>query len=218
MATTLIRLDTKKLNNKIFDYSEDIMALYKRSASVVKSMSVQGAQQVFDITKELDARYLDIEADIEFLITKAPVDKDLRRTLAYLSISKELKRIADYTKSIAKYTVFMQKIARPKSIEHIVNMHKYLMDILIDLPKLLKTEDFELAIEMSKRDKKLDTKLVEIRNKIVESISKKEDLDAIDEKIFCLSAVSRLERAGDHIVKICEMIVYIHNGQHVFLE
>lgn len=218
MATTLIRIETKKINTKVFELAEEIVDLYKKGAKVVSNVDTIGAQEVVDATRIIDAKYLDIEADLEFLITKAPVDKDLRRTLAYLSISKELKRISDHIKSIAKYIITMSDRAGKNSIAALLEMHKTLMDLLSDLPKLLKTEDFELAIEIAKRDKKVDAKLLELRQRFIESISKKKDLEKIDEKVFALATSGRLERAGDHIVKICEMIVYIHNGQHVFLD
>lgn len=218
MPTTLIRIETKKINEKISDLAQDIVDFHKKAAKALEKLDLEGAQEILDLTKIIDVKYLDIEADLEFLITKAPVDKDLRRTLAYLSISKELKRISDYAKHIAKYIIMVNTKARKSSISGILEIHKLLMNNISELPKLLKTEDFNRALEIAKKDKLVDAKLVELRQLFIESISKKKDLDGIGEKIFALATASRLERAGDHFVRICEMIIYINNGQHVFLD
>ncbi len=218
MATTLIRLETKKINQKVSELSKSIIESHQGASKALAKLDIEAAQEIIDQTKIINAKYLDIEADLEFLITKAPVDKDLRRTLAYLSISKELKRISDYAKHIAKYVITMNVKARKSSVAGILDIHKILMVNMSGLPKLLETENFDMAIEIARSDKKVDAKLLELRHIFIESIGKKKDFEGIDEKIFALAMAARLERAGDHIVKICEMIIYINNGQHVFLD
>ena len=76
-----------------------------------------------------------------------------------------------------------------------------------------KDENHQLAKMIAKRDEEIDL----LSNKLVADINKllEESLDKTEVKAYTriLILAKTFERAGDHLVNICEQVSYIEKGQ-----
>ena len=80
------------------------------------------------------------------------------------------------------------------------------INILTDTRNAFEKEDTILARSIFKRDEVLDQINKEANNKIAESI--KEDIGIINDALYVLSIIRKLERVGDQAKNIAEEIIF----------
>lgn len=213
MPTTLIRIETKKISKMLIKMVDMVIANHKLAAETIHNVDREKALKVLENDRKIDAKYYEIEAELEFMITKAPVAKEMRRTLAFLHITRELERVADYAKHIAKFVIKSDKVDS-STIKRIEKVHKEFMKMLAKVSTLIESESNDKALELATMDKNVDTLVQEIRRTLISSIIGKKDEKAIAQRLFTANVINSLERAADHIVIICELVTYIATGSH----
>ena len=213
MQTNLIRTETKELTNKLLKLTKMVIKNHDSAKKVLRNADKEKAVDVIDFDLKIDNLYIDIESDIEFLIVKAPVDKDLRRTMASVHIARELARTADYAKHISKFVIKSHKLSE-SSIKRIDKVHKLFRRMLVGVEPLIKDESTEKANKIVNLYDNIDNVVKDITHSLISSISSKKDENKVEERIFVLNVINALERGADHIVNICEMVLYINTGAH----
>lgn len=185
-------------------------------------LSVQGlididkekAKKVIRMDNDIDKKEYEIEEEcLHLFALQSPLAKDLRFNISILKIITDLERIGDYSVNIAKIVLEMTKD------EHIKP--------LVDIPKMMNVskEMLELSIksyiekdsELAKKVITMDDILDDLYELICIDILKlaKDNQDVLKESINLLFVGRYLERIGDHIVNICERIIYITSGEKV---
>lgn len=213
MATTLMRLSTKKNQALIETLLEETIKQHNMAKNALVNNDVDLALKTLEGDKKIDLLYANIRSEIEFTITKRPLAKELRRTLAYLSIAKDIERLADYAKHISKF-IIKTMIISPSSLRRIRKVHKPFREMLPKLLKTLKNESIEGTIDLTVMDKTIYSIRNKIFEEVVSSLSTKGDKQKINERIFVLNICNSLERASNHILNICEEIIFIKTGTH----
>ncbi len=99
----------KKILNKsqkrVLELGEDVLKAYQLSFEAFKERDMEKATKARDILKNSHERNSKIDNEIiKTLALFSPEAKDLRVVIAYLKITSELTRIADYIRSFAKKT------------------------------------------------------------------------------------------------------------------
>lgn len=161
--------------------------------------------------------------------------KDLRWILGHQRIAQELERIADYACDIAELNVLNAAKAWPQAI---MDMARELKKMLEYVESVLR-EDKIVDRDLNDHDDLIDAAYARIqqallaksrsREKVVNSGSggsgrtgrDAETADEADNPVkdgnadlaFSLVVARTLERMGDHIVNVAEMLVYIQTGQ-----
>lgn len=167
------------------------------------------AREVLVKEKRVNAFELKIDRDCENIFAlHCPVAIDLRFLLAALKINTNLERIGDIAAGVAKYVVestvnFDQQVLESTSI---LRMYEEAINILIDTRTSFETEDTALARSIFKRDEVLDVVNRNATNIIAEVI--KNDPTSINEALFMLSIIRKLERIGDQSKNIAEEIIF----------
>lgn len=213
MATSIIRNETRRITSLLVQMTEMVILNHKLAAKAIHDVDKEMGLEVLDNDRKIDAKFYEIQSELEFIITKAPVAIEMRRTLASLYIVKDLERIGDYAKHIAKFVIKSETIDS-SSIKRIEKVHKEFMKMLVDVKSLLQSESNDQAIKLADKDKTVNEIVQCIRKEIVSSIAIKPSKKEIEQRLFMGNVINALERAADHVVIICELITYIATGGH----
>jgi len=137
-----------------------------------------------------------------------PVAVDLRFLLAVLKINNNLERIGDIAEGVAKYIV-ESSVKFDKDIlesTQVIRMFDDSLDILTDAQAAFENENTILARTIFSRDEVLDQINKKADGVIAEYI--RNNLGNINETLYILSIIRKLERVGDQSKNIAEEIIF----------
>ena len=215
MVTT-IRKETKKIALLLENMLNLVIINHELASKTIKNNDKKMAIKILENDKIIDLEFFSIQSELEFMIAKAPVDKNLRRVLAFLHIIINIEKIGDFAKKIAKFIIKNEEISS-SSIKRITKSQNEFILLLKQVPKMIIDENVKLANKIWKTIPKVYKTIDEVRKEVVSSISNKSNKKAIEERLFILNIVNSFDRASSHIGNICELIQYIETGQHLNL-
>ncbi|WP_158796862.1 phosphate signaling complex protein PhoU [Pedobacter sp. L105] len=167
------------------------------------------AREVLIKEKRVNSFELKIDRDCEnILALYCPVAIDLRFLLASLKINTNLERIGDIAAGIAKYIVESPVNFDLEALEksQVLRMYEEAVNILMDTRTAFEKEDTVLARSIFKRDDVLDQINMNAAANIGELI--RDDISNINESLYILSIIRKLERVGDQSMNIAEEIIF----------
>lgn len=208
-----------RVEDEIRDLNELVQQMYLKVKENHNRLDV--LMNDFDVTAALkiieDDQYINgIEAEIndlsiQILALLQPVAKDLRTVIAAIKIATELERIGDYAKNIASVLVksnarlFENELVRT----HFILMHQQVLRMLDSSMNALQKSSSEQAFIVGKEDKKVDSYV----SSLLQKLNDEKSMD-FEQGIFIMKIVRNLERSGDHIMNICEQVIYLDKGYH----
>jgi len=167
------------------------------------------AREVLVKEKRVNSFELKIDRDCENIFAlHCPVAIDLRFLLAALKINTNLERIGDIAAGVARYVVESPVNFDAAGLEStsIIRMYDEAINIVTDTRTAFENEDTALARSIFKRDEVLDVINRSATNTIGELI--KSDISGLNEALFMLSIIRKLERIGDQSKNIAEEIIF----------
>lgn len=167
------------------------------------------AREVIAQEKRVNAQELKIDRDCENIFALFnPVAVDLRFVLAVLKINNNLERTGDIAEGIARFIVHAQNPFDEKLLEitRVILMYDEANDMLDDVLKAFENEDTRLARVIFKRDELLNEINTKANSIIAEYI--RSNSDKIEQGLYILSAIRKLERVGDQCKNIAEELVF----------
>jgi phosphate transport system protein len=179
-------------------------ALFKRSA--------ERAEQVVDADKTLDDLEIAIERDaISILARRQPMASDLREIVSALKMSSILERIGDYSKNIAKRVTAINESDNFRIVRTVGDMAHLVQKMLKDVLDAYIDQDAVKAMDVWERDAPVD----ELYNSLFRELLTymMEDARAITPCTHLLFAAKNVERMGDHVTNLAEIVFYLVNGE-----
>jgi phosphate transport system protein len=174
----------------------------------------QIAAQVIDDDVKIDQDEVEID-ELAFLILarRQPVASDLRFVMLALKIVTDLERIGDLAVNIAKRERDLRGFDSAPANEGLKALSERVLVALRQALDAFIGSDAEKAEEVIANDRDIDllnTQL--IADLIALGAAQPEDVA----RLLALSSVSRyLERIGDHVTNIAEMVIYFVRGRDV---
>jgi phosphate transport system protein len=167
------------------------------------------AREVILKEKRVNGSELKIDRDCENMFALySPVAIDLRFLLAVLKINSNLERIGDIAEGIAKYVLSADVAFTPELIKatRLQDMYNEAMIMLEDTQHAFEKEDTVLARGVFKKDEFLD----EINKSVNELIMAylQDFPKELDQALYTLSIIRKLERVGDQAKNIAEEIIF----------
>lgn len=159
----------------------------------------------------LDRLEQEIEAAaIELLATRQPVAVDLRVVVAALKIAKDLERIGDHAKSVARRGAALAGLSQFPALNGVERLGARVHANLRLAMAALRAGDAAAAREAWVADEPVD----EIYNGLVRELltHMMEDPRAVGAGTQLLFAAKSLERIGDHATNIAETVHYAELG------
>jgi len=167
------------------------------------------AREVLVKEKRVNSFELKIDRDCENIFALyCPVAVDLRFLLAALKINTNLERIGDIAAGVAKYVIDSTAGFDKKVLEatDVIRMYDEAINIVIDTRTAFENEDTALARSVFKHDEMLDIVNRNANTAVGEVI--KGDITMLNEALFILSIIRKLERIGDQSKNIAEEIIF----------
>jgi len=159
------------------------------------------------------------EDTIRAISLQAPVASDLRLLISSIKIANQLERIADYTVNISDY-ILINDVETDSAYTTIVDkyigqMITYILEMLARAKEAYVKQDVNLAKQVIEMDRKLDKMYSKSIENLIEDVQKHaleiDELAKFNMNIMLI--VKYMERAGDHIVNICETVFYLVEGR-----
>lgn len=179
-------------------------ALYKRD--------VEAAKLIIAADKELDGLEVEIERKvIASVVRRQPMANDLREIIGALKMSSELERIGDYAKNIAKRVHAIAEVDRVDISRSIADMAIIVQKMLKDVLDAYIDHDAGKAVDVWERDESVD----ELYNSLFRELLTymMEDPRLITACTHLLFTAKNIERMGDHVTNIAEIVSYMVTGE-----
>ncbi|MGF7230532.1 phosphate signaling complex protein PhoU [Arachidicoccus sp.] len=167
------------------------------------------AREVVIKEKRVNGYELKIDRDCENIFAlRTPVAVDLRFVLAVLKINNNLERIGDIAEGIAKYIIHTETQFSPELLKSskVLEMLDITFSILDDALAAFENENTILARSIFQRDEFLDEvnrNAIDFTKEYLQTHSSE-----IDELLYVLSIIRKLERVGDQAKNIAEEIIF----------
>jgi len=206
----------KILEGELKSLKQEITAMFllvqsqmeKVNAALIK-FDKDLAREIISTEKRVNAQELNIDRECENIFSLyQPVAIDLRLVLAILKINNNLERVGDIAEGIAKFVVEANNPFHKDLLEKtgIIKMFEEVL-LMVDLIETAFTnEDTALARSMFVRDEVLNNINMQAVKNVADYI--KQYPDNVEEALFAVSIVRKLERVGDQITNIAEEIIF----------
>lgn len=172
-------------------------------------MDKELALEIISVEKRVNAFEIKIDRDCENIFALFnPVAVDLRFVLAVLKINTNLERTGDIAEGIAKFVNnvdanFDKELLKQTRALEMFESARNMMDRVL---KAFEKEDTNLARKIFKEDEMLD-KINMAANSIIAEYIRKNDGN-IEQALYLLSIIRKLERVGDQAKNMAEEIVF----------
>ena len=197
------------LKSELTDMWQMVISQLHKTREALLEFDKDIAREVVAAEKRVNSLELKIDRDCENIFALFnPVAVDLRTVLAVLKINNNLERSGDIAEGIAKYIIFAESPFDPELLEatQILRMYDETNAILEDSLKSFETEDTRLARSIFKRDEIVD----EINNAAHDAVTAyiQNHPDKVEEALYIISMIRKMERVGDHCKNIAEEIIF----------
>ncbi|MEO8148067.1 MAG: phosphate signaling complex protein PhoU [Bacteroidia bacterium] len=185
-----------------------ISQLNKSKEALIK-MDKDLAREIRVNERRVNSFELKLDRDCENIIALFnPVAIDLRLVLASLKINSNLERIGDIAEGIANYVLNFKLEPEPILLEasRLIEMFDVSINILEDVMKAYEHEDTSLARNVFKKDEMLDEININATPSIADFI--RNNPDRINQALYTISTIRKLERVGDQCKNIAEEIIF----------
>jgi phosphate transport system protein len=167
------------------------------------------AREVQVKEKRVNSAELNIDQDCENVFALySPVAVDLRFVLSILKINSNLERVGDIAEGIAKYVIDAPVCFKQELLEatHLTDMFEVGMSMLKITLLGFEREDTIMVRSIFKMDEVLDKFNGQANERIIEYLKKQPE--DINQALYVLSIIRKLERVGDQVKNIAEEIIF----------
>ncbi|MCL6429150.1 Phosphate-specific transport system accessory protein PhoU [Spiroplasma sp. JKS002669] len=202
----------RKLKEDVLDLLFTVKKELQDSLTAIQKHEYEISNQIIENDKEIRkvAESLTTTA-IWRIASQQPFATDLRTIIGYMYIIRDLERISNYAKNISKFNVKYKP--EPQLVKEISNLMTKSFEMIDLIAKAIAEENVDLAYEAAKKDNLIDKSYKEAIERVTNSIKDDIKKDLIKEYTVGIQQLKYIERLGDHLVNICETIVYMAKGK-----
>ncbi len=212
---TIKRFDEEleKLNATINEMGGLTESQFAKSLEAVSERDTAMAEQVIADDKRVDELdQLVQQQTVQLLALRQPMAVDLRVVLSSIKIAAALERIGDYAKNTAKRSIVLSQGTAPASaVVGIDRLGKLVCTALKDVLDAFANDDVEKAHDVWQRDEEIDHVYTGLFRELLTYMM--EDPRNITACTHLLFMAKNIERAGDHVTNIAELVSFRQTGQ-----
>ena len=211
---TLKRFDEEleRLSATISEMGGLAEAQLAQSLSALRDRDTEIAEKVIADDARVDA--LDVavqEQTVQLLALRQPMAVDLRVILSSIKIAAALERIADYAKNTAKRSIVLaQGSVPPSAVNGIERLGRLVRTALKDVLDAFAHGDVVKAHDVWQRDEEIDQVYTSLFRELLTYMM--EDPRTITACTHLLFMAKNIERAGDHVTNIAELVHFVVTG------
>lgn len=163
------------------------------------------------LTEEIVHKERAIEGTcFHLLAMQQPVAKDLRMISSAMKMVTDIERIGVQAADIAEISIMMADKTYIKKLEHLQEMAKETIIMVIKSLEAFVVMDKKLAIEVIASDDIVDNLFNTVKNELIRLIH--ENPENGEQATDLLMVAKYFERIGDHAVNIAEWVIFSISG------
>lgn len=202
-----------QLNNELIEMGGMIEKAISDTVKALVNQDIELASNVIEYDEEIDHQEREIEQlCLKLLLRQQPVAKDLRLISAALKMITDMERIGDHATDISEITIELSKESYIKKLDHIQQMAKETMVMLVQSVEAFVNKDMDKARAVIVHDDVVDDLFNKVKAELIAMIH--EDVNAGEQASDLLMAAKYFERIGDHATNISEWVIFSITGQH----
>lgn len=212
-SRTILDQELNQLKDNIIRLASAAIESLDKAMNALQTRNVSEANEVVTNDEAINQlRYEIEEKALLILATQAPTASDLRTVIAAIHLAVELERIGDHASGIARLVERMENEAEIDTLYKLPKMAKRAREMLQQGIDAYIQRDPQLALELIKRDDKIDKQY----NKLFrEALEEMRDDDYIRRATYLLWVGHNLERIGDRATNIAERVIFMCTGEFV---
>ena len=205
--------DLERLNATINEMGGLTESQFAKALTAVRDMDTSVAEEVIVADARVDALDQAVqEQTVQLLALRQPMAVDLRVVLSSIKIAAALERIADYAKNTAKRGIVLaQSTAPTAAVAGIDRLGRLVRAALKDVLDAFADDDVEKAHDVWNRDEEIDQVYTGLFRELLTYMM--EDPRTITACTHLLFMAKNIERAGDHVSNIAELVSFRSTGQ-----
>lgn len=202
-----------QLNNELIEMGGMIEKAISDTVKALVNQDIELASNVIEYDEEIDHQEREIEQlCLKLLLQQQPVAKDLRLISAALKMITDMERIGDHATDISEITIELSKESYIKKLDHIQQMAKETMVMLVQSVEAFVNKDMDKARTVIVHDDVVDDLFNKVKAELIAMIH--EDVNSGEQASDLLMAATYFERIGDHATNISEWVIFSITGQH----
>ena len=202
-----------QLNNELIEMGGMIEKAISDTVKALVNQDIELASNVIEYDEEIDHQEREIEQlCLKLLLQQQPVARDLRLISAALKMITDMERIGDHATDISEITIELSKESYIKKLDHIQQMAKETMVMLVQSVEAFVNKDMDKARAVIVHDDVVDDLFNKVKAELIAMIH--EDVNAGEQASDLLMAAKYFERIGDHATNISEWVIFSITGQH----
>ena len=206
--------ELERLNATINEMGGLTESQFAKALEAVREGDTAIAEEVIGDDARVDA--LDVavqEQTVKLLALRQPMAVDLRMVLSSIKIAAALERIADYAKNTAKRSIVLSQGTSPAAaVAGIDRLGRLVRTALKDVLDAFADEDVAKARDVWDRDEEIDQVYTGLFRELLTYMM--EDPRTITACTHLMFMAKNIERAGDHITNIAELVNFRSTGQN----
>lgn len=204
-----LEIELRNLKSEMLEMFALVKLQLEKSKAALVNLDKDLAREVLVNEKRVNGFELKLDRDCENIIALFnPVAIDLRLVLACMKINSNLERIGDIAEGISQFVLNIKLEPEKKLLENTRLIEMYDTAILIthEVMEAFNTEDTKRARSVFKMDEILDEINLNANQAVADFI--RENPERINQSLYLLSAIRKLERVGDQCKNISEEIIF----------
>jgi phosphate transport system protein len=154
---------------------------------------------------------------LTFMALQHPVANDLRLARAIVRISRELERVGDEAKKIARFALTLADAHNDAPVLAVARRLKHMAALSASMLRAAcraaDETDVELARSVQARDSELDSEFEAALREVMSYVM--QDSRFVRPTIDTVFALKGLERVGDHATNIAEQVIYMLGAEPI---
>ena len=205
--------ELERLNATINEMGGLTESQLAKALTAVRERDTEIAEEVIADDSRVDALDSAVqEQTVQLLALRQPMANDLRMVLSSIKIAAALERIADYAKNTAKRSIVMAQGAAPApGVAGIDRLGRLVRTALKDVLDAFADDDVAKAHDVWMRDEEIDQLYTGLFRELLTYMM--EDPRTITACTHLLFMAKNIERAGDHVTNIAELVSFRSTGQ-----
>ena len=197
--------------NKIAGLVESQLAYAYQS---LNERDILVAERVVERDKKIDKLYQELlDMSIQLFALRQPLAIDLRYVISTIKIASDLEKIGDQTKNIAKASRWLSKLPVNQKVLSVDNLFDLVNSNFRKVVNSFNEENLKEVKEIWLNDAEVNKHYdILFRETLTYML---EDTKNIPSCTQVISVAKNLERIGDQIQNIAEMIYYYVTGNHI---
>ena len=202
-----------QLNEEMIEMGSMIEEAIEKAVSALVNQDVQKAKEAIADDDLIDRQEREIESlCLKLLLQQQPVAKDLRQISSALKMITDMERIGDHAADLSEITIMLAGQQYIKKLEHIQEMAKETMQMLVQAVDAFVAKDEEKAKNVIASDDVVDDLFDKVKSELITYIT---DHPETGEQAADLLMVAKyFERIGDHTTNIAEWVIFSITGEH----